>query len=799
MSQPEYKYATPNDVRSIVDVLETSTKKRGENRALINKQFGGMRPYSDAEVEENQIQINVNFLEGYKIALDGNLQVNGALLSKSRFFNARCTTGPQEKREEWGRKFTEAIHKPLTQDKSGKKHFFLMRNRNASLVLHGIGAMIWHNGFDWMPKFVGLEDLLIPTDAPQDFSDELGHFGVNVYSTPWQIYQMTLGSPANVKDSRWNKELAKKLLRGLKNVKHFTPEIYEQPEKLASLWKEHSLYMNSDAVPKVKLTFFFHQNEKTGKWHRKIIVRENGAVTEALPDEFLYDSDDTVFAEDIDQIIHIQFGDGNVVAPLKFHSVRGLGMLLYAVVELINRLRSQQINHTFEQMMTLLRVQNPQTTDRPKLVNLHPYAVVEDGVTFIPPSERNQADPKFIEFAMAQARQIMSENSSSFVQAIDNGTQREQTLGEAQIKLQSANKIVAGMLTSMYLQESFYWEEVKRRFLLTVPASDEVKTFQQECENDGIPKDIMKPEFWVIDIEKAFGAGDQTLAVQEATQLLGISDKLDPTSKRVVLRKYIATVTRNDDLATLLVPEKKPESSLGTQAAEDVFGTLMLGIPVSAREGIEHQDYVATLMVMMSIIIQGINESDGVGKPEQVQGLQASAASVTQHIEIMSQDPINKEFVTAAEKALSKMMNDVRAFAQRQQQAAEAAAKQQQDAQSAESQAKAQAMMAESQAKIAASQSSMQAKAMEVQQQMALDKAKHDQEMQIEREQHMAEIATMSQKANAEVDALTKKAQAEITSMVQKAQAEIEARAAITAASVEAKKKAEAVKPAGDA
>lgn len=766
MPETTYKFATPDDVKKIVDEMENALRVRGTNRATINRQFNGLVPYTEAEVEEHQIQVNANFLEGYKIALDGNLQVNGALLSKNRYFHARCMVGPQEKREEWGRKFTEAIHKPITRGKSGKKHFFLMRNRNASLVLHGIGAMVWHNDYDWMPKFAALDDLLIPSDTPQDFSEELCHLGINVYVTPYQLRKMTHGTSRK----GWNKKLADLMLKNVKNVTQFTPDVYEQPEKLESLWKQHSLYMNSDAVPKIKLTYFYYLNDTTGKWCRKIIVRNNAAFSIDIPNEFLFDSGEEEFAADIDQIIHIQYGDGNVVAPLKFHSVRGLGMLLYSVVELINRLRCQQMQHTFEQLMTILRISNPATTDRPKVVQLHPYAVLEDGVSFVPPEERPKADARMIEFSMSQARQIMAENSSSYVQGIDNGTQKEQTLGEAQIKLQSANKIVAGMLSSMYLQESFYWEEVKRRFLNPTSTDAEVQRFRKDCIASGIPPAVLQNENWIIDIEKAFGAGDQTLAAQEATQLLGISEKLDPTSKRVVLRKFIATITRNDDLAQLLVPEKKPESSEGTQAAEDVFATLMLGMPVSLREGIEHTDYIATVLGMMSIVIQTINESEEkMGTPEQVQGLNNAAQNVAQHLEILAEDPLNKEFVAAAEKALGKMMNDVRAFEQRQQQAMEAEQTRQEDAQSMESQAKAEATMAQAQVKI-------QTTTATTQQKMQLAAEKHAQDMVQKQQKHDAAIAQQRQKTAADIAAQTTKTKTDIAMQAARTEADIRAK-----------------------
>ena len=107
------KFATPSDCLKIITNIELSLLPRSQDRALIDVQFNGGRPYTAQEEKEFQIQVNANFLEGYKIAQNGNLQINSALLYKPRFFNARCLKGKATKRQEWGEKFTNNIHKPI--------------------------------------------------------------------------------------------------------------------------------------------------------------------------------------------------------------------------------------------------------------------------------------------------------------------------------------------------------------------------------------------------------------------------------------------------------------------------------------------------------------------------------------------------------------------------------------------------------------------------------------------------------------------------------------------------------------
>lgn len=779
------KFSTPNDCLTVITDIENSLLPRSIDRALIDAQFNGNRPYSPQEEKEHQIQVNANFLEGYRVAQSAILQMNTALLYKDRFFNARCLRGKATKRREYSEKFTNNIHKVLKRGRTGKKFFYLMQNRNAALTLHGVGALWWSNNFDWMPRFVSLDDLLIPTDTPLEMSDELGRFGINSWLTAWQLYKQTQSEKS---DPGWNKAMAMQILKGLPELQNFSPDYWDKPEKMEQLWKQRSTYLNSDAVAKVKITTFYHQDPDTGKWWRKVLVRENQQIniTADVASKFLYDGKEP-FADNIDQIIHIQFGDGSVVAPFKYRAVRGLGVLLYSVIELLNRLRCQFTQHVFSNLIPLLRISNPVDRDRPKMLQMQPYGVVEDGVSFIPNNERHQIDPNLVTSAMSEFRQLMQENASSFVQDIDTGSGKEMTLGEAQIRLQSVNKMVASMLMGAYEQEVFLYEEEIRRFLSKTSTDPEVKRFQEDCKVDGIPEELMVKSAWQVDITRAFGAGDQTLAQQEVTALMGLAPQLEPTAQRKIRREYISVMTRNPDLADDLVPPQPEAVTSGTKAAEDVFGTLMLGVPVGLREGVEQRDYVESMMMMMGQVIARIEQTDQVGTAQDVIGLQTVAADIDQHIQLLKQDPHEKEFVTAASKELSSMMNMVKAYAERQ---AEAQQNQQQDP---EAMAKLQMDQQAAAQKMELSQASadlkMQQSQMKFEQKMAQTEQSHAVKMQQSIASAAAEIEAMKAKAVAEIQALQAKSGAEVASTRVKTVAEVEA----------AKKKAEATpKPAAE-
>jgi len=770
MSEQPQRFASPSDCLKIIKDIETSMLPRSSDRAIINGQFNGARPFSAQEEKEHQIQVNANFLEGYKIAQNGILQMNTALLYKDRFFNAKLLKGKATKRQEWSEALTNNIHRPLKRGRSGQKFTYLMQNRNAALTLHGVGPLWWSNDFDWMPKFVALDDLLIPTDTELDFHDSLGYFCVNQWLTPWQLYKMTQGE--KVKPG-WNKELVQQVLKSLLESQNFSPDYWDKPEKMEELWKQRSTYLNSDAVPKVKLTTVYCQDDKDGSWWRKILVRENQAlqITSISTDKFLYDGI-TSFADSIGHVMHMQFGDGSVVAPFKYRSVRGLGVLLYSVIELMNRLRCQFTQSVFTDLLPLIRIDNPTDRDRPKMLQMQPYGVIDHGIHFVPKEERHNPNYNLVEGAMNEFRQLMSESSASYVQDIDTGSGKEMTLGEAQIRLQSVNKMVSSMLMGAYRQEEFLYEEVLHRFFNRTSDDPEVKLFQKRCKSDGIPDDLMCLECWQVDITKAFGAGDQSLAQQEIAFLSNIAPQLDPTSQRKVRRISISVMTRNPELADELVPTEPAGVNEGTKAADEVFPNLMMSAPTEIREGVERRDMITQLLLKMEAVIQSITQFDNIGTPQQVMGLGSVSQYIQQNLEMLGSDPSEKEFTTAAEKQLGVLDNLVKGFEQRIQ---EQMASSQQDP---EELAKLQMAQQAASQKLEISQANFQQKFEQNQLKFEQKMAQSEQNQAVSLKQTLdtaaAEIESMKAKAIAEIQAIQAKTGAEVASTKAKTKVEVE-------------------------
>ncbi len=387
---------------------------------------------------------------GKRIMSDANSQLNNALLHPGTLFQCVLSGGPVDKRDEWSQIFTKNIHIPLQEGISGRRHYYLIKDRNASVSLHGIGAMLWSNPYIWRPRFVALEDLLIPTDTKCDFSN-LRYFAVNLYLTIGELIEMTKSGDVM---KGWNQKMVNEILDSQNGLySESTPSTWrDQPEAMTQIFYENNGYYYSDAIPKVKcVQFFWQEMSKPNRWYRVVYLKENpGDKVKDISTKFLFDGTEKPFANDIGEILNVQYGDSNFVPPLKYHNVRGIGIDLYAPVETLNRLRCEFVQAVFEHLKMYFRIKDPADRDRAKQQVLQQYGFIMDGLEIVQRDERHQIDPNLVGDAMSQMNEIMTQSSASFIPGQDNGGERSMTAKEAMIKLNQATVLVSAMLETMF-------------------------------------------------------------------------------------------------------------------------------------------------------------------------------------------------------------------------------------------------------------------------------------------------------------------------------------------------------------
>ena len=754
------QFKTASVIEQVVWQMKLADYPRSLNRAMINDLANGAPPYTPEEVRQNNIATNVNFLECTKLLQDARRQFSNAFMKPGNFFNVTLDSGPKHKRQRWGVTITNHINRVMKQN---LQYFECLRSTFASVVLHGIGPVVWENRENWAPDPIGVEDVMIPSNTLLTFKN-LPFFAVYKQYTAHQLYKLTHGPRV---DPAWNMPIVDAALKWVDQETSALsgsawPEVWS-PEKMSERIKSDGGFYASDSVPTIDCWdfYFWNDEDKEAGWNRRIVLDAwgnpgVGGTTLTMPDknmiggrnQFLYNPGKRVYASKINEIVHFQFGDLSAVAPFRYHSVRSLGFLLYAVCHLQNRMRCKFNDSVFEHLLQYFRVHNMEDAERALKINLIDRGIIDDSVEFIKAADRWQVNQALVESGIAQNQQSMGTAAQAYAQNYSTGVEREKTATQVMQEVNSTTALVSAALQQAYQYFKYQCIEIARRFCIQNSRDAEVRQFRVNVLRDGVSEDMLNSSMWNIEPERVMGAGNKMMEMAVADKLMAIRTLLDPESQKIVDRIYILSNSDDPALTDQLVPEQKQISD-SVHDAQLAAGVLLQGLPVAMRKGMNHPEYVEILLATLGMVIQKIEQRGGMATPEEITGLQNVAQHIAQHIQIIAQDKNEKQRVKQYGDELGKAMNMVKAYVQRLQEAQQKAAEAQQQGNGGmdpKDVAKVKGMQLQAQAKAENTRESHAQKTAQKQAQFSLDVQRKQQEHEQAMAQKQQEDALELQK-----------------------------------------------------
>jgi hypothetical protein len=748
--------------------LILSDSNRSLQRSLINLLFNGEPPYSEEEVQKNQVRINVNKLTAPTLGHNSRIQYFNGFMNQDRFFTASTDWGPVHKRDTNRGIVTREANRILKDD---IQYFESKRSDFASLTLHGIAPGAWENMYSPIPRPMGVEDVLVPARTLLDFSN-LPFFVFRRAFTGMELEEFTR---AEKRDPGWNLPYVERCLAWLDRqmtqlVNNNWPETLAF-EKWVALRKEQGGMFATDQCPVVDTFDIYIYREAHGGqpagWVRRILLDSwsNPGFTPApefkyLPptrrsgrmdadgrdidskkakdkNGFLYTSGDRTVGASRQEIVKFQFADLSAVAPSRYHEVKSLGWLCYAQCHLENRIYCKTLEAGFETLMQLFQVDNMDDVQNALKMELANFAVIDKSLKPIPQTERWQPNVQLVELITSLNSNLIQTNSQSWTSSPTQQPKKErETNFQRMADLQQMNALVSAGISQAYQYARWEYMEIFRRLMLPGERSPESRKFRMNCLRQGVPEKLLVAEAWDIQTERMIGGGNQTLEMMIAQQLLELMPKFEPGPQRIVLRNGVQAITKNPQLALELVPENPVKITSATHDAELAAGSLLQGIPVEPLTGMNVIEYTEQMLKILAMRVQKGMQQGGMVDAKELQGLQAIAQNIAQHIQIIAQDEEEKERVKKYGDILGKLVNEIKAFAQRLQQAMKKQAQQNGNGQiDPKDKGKLVAQQAQSQQKL-------QMNAQRHQQKMDQDNAKFMQGLQHEALQAHADLAS---------------------------------------------------------
>jgi hypothetical protein len=659
---------------------------RATNRALIDSLFNGNPPYSEADAKRDNITTNVNFLDSTRLAHDMRRQYSNAFLKPGNFFKVRVDFGPTHRRADYGSIITEEINRQLKRGRSAQQYRECKRNKFAQTVIHGIGPVVWKDKELWCPSMHQMCDVLIPSGTLLTM-ENLGHAGIYKRFTAAELMKLTSGPRI---DPAWKKPVVDAAIKWALKDHGQTTSANDtlSPEIIQERWKADRGFYAIDAIPTINAYdfYYFDDEDEDQGWHRCIVLdtpADSGGMDTRIPDtqgQFLYKSKvKTKYADRLSEIIHFQFADGSVVAPFRYHSVRSLGFLLYAVCHLQNRLRCKFNDSVFESLLNYFRVANPDDADRLQKLDLVNMGLIPEGLQFVPRQDRWEVDHQLVQSAFGLNRQTMADNSTAFTQDFgSNINSPDKTATQITAEVNASTALVGSMLNEAYAYEEFEYREICRRFCIPNSKDPDVRDFRLRCLKRGIPEACLDVAFWEVSAERVIGAGNKQLEGAMVQSLMAQINRYDPDAQRQIMKLYTLAATDDAAMTEILVP---PQQNLVTDSIHDAqlsAAPLMMGMLMGLKQGVNHGEYAATLIGALNLEIQKVNANEGVTTQENIAGMQNLAGmsiegqpiegnGAANHIAVIAQseDPNDKALVKQLNDELSKLLNEIRALQQR--------------------------------------------------------------------------------------------------------------------------------------
>jgi hypothetical protein len=678
-----------DDVRALDQAcydLLLADAPRGMDRARIADLANGVAPYTQREVEENNIVVNVNDLTHTRLCHDARAQFGNAFLKTGNFFTCRTDMGPKHKRSLYGSIVTREIARRM---KRSIPYFERERANIGLLMLHGISPACWENEDKWCPKPLGVEDVLIPGRTLLGF-DNLPMFVLRRSFTDIELKRLTQGSKV---DPGWNQPFVEGCLKWIDEQSmtlygNIWPD-YWSPEKWSERAKEDGGSVTSDQVPKLD-TFDCYIYDDTGDttgWVRRIILdnwsnptisptrvmidrNKRGALDQTAASQFLYNSGNRKIGGSWQNIVAFQFADLSAVFPARYHSVRSLGWLMYSTCHLKNRVACKFYEAVLEALMPYFKVNSADEMQRALQLQLVTRGFIDDSIKPVPANERWQVNTGLVELGQNRLDQTTKELSSSYVQNQNYSQDKtDKTKFQVMAELNATTALVSAGLNQSYQYKSFEDRELFRRFMRVNSSDPDVRDCRAAILRQGVPEEALNPEYWDIEHERVSGGGNKTMEMTIAAQLMEWRDKFDPQPQRQILRDAVLAITDDAGKSLALVPEEPEKVTPATHDAQQSVGSLMALEDLEPVTGENHIEVVETLLRTLANRVEEVMKAGGMTDAKTLSGFQNIAKYIGKHVAIIAQDQEEKGRVKHYTDILGKLMNLIKGFAQRLQEA----------------------------------------------------------------------------------------------------------------------------------
>ena len=705
---PKARLSSPEAVVDLVKMLTRSDEERNRVRSKVKGLIDGNPPYSASQLKRTgqAYRTNVNFREAeafFSVALTAFYDI---FSETPTYATIKTNTGNDAERVHYSRIITEEFDRLQKKD---REFDYTMQLSQHEMVLFGSGPLTFESPTSWRARALKAGDLLLPEGTRSNPSD----WEVAVVRRRYQAHELYgyIRDPQAAAKVGWDVEATRN------SIIASGPESYRRHDN----WEWHQQRIrNNDLHYSAQCSLInaahvyvreYPQGDEAEGKISCYIVKEDGQ-------EFLYKYVGKY--DSWEEILHPMYydkGDG------QHHSVKGLGVKMYPVIELKNRQKCHMVDVAATASSMQLQAETPEAMQKASVVQMGPYSILPSGYKIVQRQFSGIADaPMAVD---RELENVMQSNLSQYRQRLDKAGGNPKTATEVQANVQQASVLGKTQIARYYQQLDRFFEERYRRASDKSVTDKEAVEFQKRVRDRGVPAEALNDVDYV-QASRNYGQGSAFLRLQTINGLMQISGQLPESGRNALLRDYVAALAGQQQVGRYVVEPEQDVYAKDQMAEANIENAVMqTGNPVIITDSQNHLLHSQTHLAKGSEVAQAIQQGGNAAAAADFFGI--LIPHIEEHIGQLSADENRKQEV----KMLSDQLGELAGFANEVANQVAQEMQQQQEAQmqaeagpSADEQIKAAAMERDEARKDAALQAEIQRSDIKLKQELALADAK---------------------------------------------------------------------------
>ena len=704
-----------NSAEAVVDLVQMmirSDEERNRIRAKVKGLVDGNPPYNPGQLRKTgqSYRANVNFREA-EAFFSVSLTAFYDIFSETPTYAAiKTNVGNDSESVSYSRIITEEFDRLQKKD---REFDYTMQLSQHEMVLFGTGPLTFEDPTSWRARAIKSGDLLLPENTRSNTSD----WEVAVVRRGYQAHELYkfIQDTSAAQKVGWDVDAVRKA------IINSGPEEYRRHGN----WEWHQQRIRNNDI---------HYSAQCGMINAAhVYVREypeasdpEGKIScyivlENSPKEFLYKHVRKYGSWD--QVLHPMYydkGDG------QHHSVKGLGVKMYPVIELKNRQKCQLIDVAAMSSSLHLQAETPEAAQNISVVNMGSINVLPAGYKVVQRQFSGIVDaPLAVD---RELENVMQSNLSQYRQRLDKPQGNPKTATEVQAIVQQASVLGKTQIARYYQQlDRFFEERYKRAASPSVTDYDAIE-FQKRVVERGVPKEALA-NIDYVQASRNYGQGSAFLRLQTLTGLMQVSGQLSESGRNALMRDYIAALAGQQQVGRY-IPEPEQDVYAKDQIAEANIenAVMQTGNPVIITDSQNHILHAQTHLQKGAELAQAVQQGADPQAIAQYFGL--LIPHIEEHLSMLAGDEAKKAEVKQLQDQLKELAGFANEVANQvtqqleQQQAQQQAAAQQPPQPSLDEQLKVSSVEREEARKDAVLQAELQRNDLKLKQELALADAK---------------------------------------------------------------------------